>query len=178
MLRPGQHSQDVINRGGTPPLRITSEITSTEQVRRGNRNVVNVSTGRIENTSYGESVVDVSLARTMRSIPVTVSASRLKPNTRYYCFFDGVNVDAWVSPGFQYTGVDGLTDYPAGRRSGNSGFGVPLISDGRGVVRAIFLIPNGRPPVNGTVTLQVLTGLNTRQVVQLAPSTLEQEHSD
>ena len=33
----------------------------------------------------------------MRSIPVLVQAYRLKPNTRYYAFFDDVDVTAWVS---------------------------------------------------------------------------------
>ena len=58
---------------------------------------INVSTGRIENTSYGDRVVDVQVFQTMRSVPVLVQAYRLKPNTRYYAFFDDVDVTSWVS---------------------------------------------------------------------------------
>ena len=39
-----------------------------------------------------------NLAQTkVRSIPVLVQAYRLKPNTRYYAYFDDVDVTAWVS---------------------------------------------------------------------------------
>ena len=67
--------------------RITGTRTSTQTTT-----TLNVDTARIQQTSMGERVVDVQLAETMRSIPVEFRATNLKPNTRYYAFFDGVDV--------------------------------------------------------------------------------------
>ena len=87
----------MFEQGGAPPLRVDNTTTTTTQQREQTQTVINVSTGSIEETSYGDRVVDVQIAQTMRSIPVLVQAYRMKPNTRYYAFFDDVDCSAWFS---------------------------------------------------------------------------------
>ena len=93
-----QGGRDLLANGGVPPLEVFDTTTSVEQSRQQTKTTINVATGSIQRTSYGDRVVDVQLARTMRSIPVRIQAGRLKPNTRYYVFFDEIEVSAWVSP--------------------------------------------------------------------------------
>ena len=147
-----QWSQDVIDRGGAPPIRIDTMTTRETQQRTQTQTSINVSTGRIDNTSYGDRVVDVQLARTMRTIPVYFQAYRLKPNTRYYAFFDDIEVTDWCS-------IDNTTnDFPDGHNrysgvpNGNpKGFGFELVSDDVGTMTGVFLVPNGYAPVAGQV---------------------------
>lgn len=152
---PGKHSQNVLDRGLTPPIRVTSEVTTTQQARTGTRSVINVSTGRIENTSYGDRVVDVSLARTMRTVPVIFTASRLKPNTRYYAFFDNTDVTKWCSSTRMKTVFDGSSRFFGSNLQNNKGFGEALVSDSVGNLTGVFLVPNGRCPVQGSVYSQL-----------------------
>tara|TARA_R110002050_G_scaffold31075_1_gene79472 strand:- start:5448 stop:13094 length:7647 start_codon:yes stop_codon:yes gene_type:complete len=143
-----QGGQDLLANGGVPPLEIFDTTTSVEQARQQTKTTINVATGSIQRTSYGDRVVDVQLARTMRSIPVRVQAGRLKPNTRYYVFFDEIEVSAWVTPDTIQTDFpDGLSRYVGQPGTTQKGFGVNLLSDDIGNFSGLFLIPNGRPPV-------------------------------
>jgi hypothetical protein len=139
---------------GATTISIENTTTTTEQARVQTQSVLDVQAGSIVNTSYGDRVTDVSLARNMRFFPVAFTASRTKPNTRYYAFFDGVPVDEYVSPDSPTPGTefpDGLSraDQPQGTRQ--KGFGEPIISDDLGNVTGVFLVPAGRAPVQGTV---------------------------
>ena len=151
-------NQDLLNEGGRellangqrPPLVVTNTTTATTQARTQTQSLINVSTARVENTSYGDRVVDVQLARTMRTIPVLIQAYRLKPNTRYYAFFDDVDVTSWVSPD-NMVNIEGRGNVYVGVPNTNpKGFGEVLMSDDVGTLTGVFLIPNGRPPVPGT----------------------------
>ncbi len=146
-----ENAANLVDAGGSPPLEVTNETTTTTQQREQTQTTINVSTGSIEETSYGDRVVDVQVAETMRSIPILVQAYRMKPNSRYYAFFDDVDCSAWFS-------IDNTTDdWPDGanRYSGipnenSKGFGYSLMSDDVGTLTGVFLIPNGRPPVAET----------------------------
>jgi len=142
-----------------------STLITTEQIREGLTLDFDPETASTNETSYGERVVDVKLARTMRTIPVNVFANRLKPNTRYYAFFDGVNVSDWFDPTaisttLEYTDNVNRFDIPltnvrpipggAPIADDGIGFGSPIISDDTGAVTGVFLIPNGRPPIKGS----------------------------
>ena len=146
-----QNAANLAAEGGSPPIEITTETTTTTQQREQTQTVINVATGSIQETSYGDRVVDVQLAETMRSIPILVQAYRMKPNTRYYAFFDDVDCTEWFS-------IDNTTnDWPDGknRYSGipnenPKGFGFSLMSDDVGTLTGVFIIPNGRPLVTET----------------------------
>ena len=126
--------------------------------------------GQIQNTSYGDRITDVSLAQTMRTIPIYWTISKAKPNTRIYAFFDGVDVNAWVSPDeprTDYADDVRRTDLVPGNNQ--KGFGQPIITDGVGNATGVFLMPNGRPP------LQVITDEDGNEFNQIliSPSSLE-----
>ena len=133
--------------GITRPVRVTTTTSRTELNRKGTSTRLNVSTDRIVKTSYGDRVVDTSLARIMRTRPVKFQAYRLKPNTRYYVFFDDIEVTDWVSPDTMSI-VDGVKRYTGTAGKTNRGFGQSVVSDDVGTITGIFLVPNGRAPVS------------------------------
>lgn len=49
-------------------------------------------------TSFGERVIDVRMVPFIRSRRVKFKATRLKPNTRFYSFFEDINVSDFVKP--------------------------------------------------------------------------------
>jgi len=137
--------------GGSPPLEVTNETTTTTQQREQTQTTINVSTGSIQETSYGDRVVDVQVAETMRSIPILVQAYRMKPNSRYYAYFDDVDCTAWFSIDETTDDwPDGLNRYGGIPNETPKGFGYPLMSDDVGTLTGVFIVPNGRPPVAET----------------------------
>ena len=138
--------------GATGAIRVNTTSTTTRSTRSEFFRELQQSTGRIDDTSYGDRVTDVALARTMRSIAVFISARRLKPNTRLYAFFDDIDVTEYVSPDSIVPGSewpDGIPRYAGTPNSNPGGFGLPLVSDSIGNFTGVFIIPNGRPPVVG-----------------------------
>jgi len=131
-------------------LPVGSSTITTTQTRTQTRTSFNTRTAGTVNTSYGERVVDVQLARRMRTRPVLFRAKKLKPNTEYFAFFDGVPVSEWVSVDKIKTDFpDGVNRYSGPPNSDPRGFGRKIVSDDTGCVQGVFLIPNGRPPVTG-----------------------------
>ena len=110
------------------------------------------STVTLQDTSFGKRLFDIQLSHTMRSIPVYFKAERLKPNTRYYAYFDDVRVDEWICVdkiGNDFS--DGLKRYNGAPNSDPKGFGQELISDDEGNLSGVFIVPNGRSPVSGSI---------------------------
>jgi len=141
------------NSANSSTIQLTETSESVSQSRTITRNIQSVSTSSITNTSYGDRVTDLQLASTMRTIPVFFMAERLKPNTRYYAFFDNIDVSDWVSVdtmGSSNTYPDGNQRYNGVPNSDAGGFGLPIISDAFGSISGVFLIPNGRSPVKGS----------------------------
>ena len=75
--------------------------------------------------SYGDKVVDVAFIPFIRSRTISFSATRLKPNTRVYSFFDNVDVSTYVTPTGGVLGGSILTD-SVGSASGT--FAIPNTS--------------------------------------------------
>jgi len=67
----------------------------TDQTRTGIRHKI---TPVIEQQSLGNKVVSVEHIQNMRSRNVEFSGEKLKPKTRFYPFFDGVDIKAFVTP--------------------------------------------------------------------------------
>ena len=138
-------------RSGGGTLVFTQNTQILNQARTITRPVRSVSTASITSTSYGDRVVDMQLAETMRAFPVFFIAERLKPNTRYYAFFDSIDVSDWVSPDQMVdTFPDGKRRYVGVPNSNPAGFGTPIISDAAGNINGVFIIPNGRSPELGS----------------------------
>ena len=133
--------------GWQPPIEVRTTTRSVELARQQTTTNINVQTGSVQETSYGQRVTDVSLARTMRSRTVRVSANRLKPNTRYYIYFDEVDCTEWFAVDNVVTGFpDNLSRYQGVPGDNSNGFGYPILSDDVGNLSGVFIIPNGRPP--------------------------------
>jgi hypothetical protein len=132
------------SRGGGGGLRQFRTITSTtteNQTRVGTTTALAWST-QVE--SQGDRVVSIDIAPFIRSRQISFSATRMKPNTQVYAFFDGVNVADFVKEEAYtlwsdnntsvVTGLNNITSHP-----GTAG---ALITDGTGKVTGSFFIPN------------------------------------
>ena len=87
--------------------RETTLETTQLQSRQGVRNEV-VPETRVD--SLGSRIVDVSVQPYMRPRIIQFVGNGLKPNTKLYSFFDGINVESYVTPAnssFSNTGVEG-----------------------------------------------------------------------
>ena len=74
-------------------IQITTKTgTST---RQGTRQVLKE---QFDNTSFGDQVLNSELIPYVRSRNIEFTAKRLKPSTRMYTFFDGVNVNDYAIP--------------------------------------------------------------------------------
>ena len=131
---------------------VTSTITTTttsNQSRSGLRTDLAFDT---VTRSDGQRVVEVNFVPFVRSRKIFFRAQLLKPNTKFFAFFDGVDVSNFVreesyTEFASQTGVDtfeGLTAHPSG--AGN------LISDSTGKIEGSFIIPRNS-------SLQFLTGV-------------------
>ena len=121
------------NRSGFLGLRrtTTTQITTTQ---------LTTSAGQAVTTSMGDFVRDVSFQPYMRAKNITMRAVGVRPNTRFYVFFDsvaiyGTNDYAKVAPA-------SLNSSGAVVRSGD--WGAEIVSDSNGVVYAIIAINAGK----------------------------------
>lgn len=131
-------------------LRVGNVSQSSLKMKDQPNTLYNAETSSVKSTSYGDRVVDIQLGARMRSIPVHFSAGRLKPNTRYYAFFDDVNVSNWIA-------ADSISaDYPDKKARvttpsvDRKAFGEHLVTDGEGSLSGVFIVPNGRAPAAGS----------------------------
>jgi hypothetical protein len=157
--------------GGGAGLEIQTQIFGTNITATGDIQVqkdLRLEGGEVIETSYGDRITDITLVRSMRSIPVFFTVSNVKPNTQFYAFFDGIPVSRWVSPDNAETDyADGLSTNLMTPNSNPKGFGQPIISCDRGRISGVFLIPNGRPPLREitTTTTDPDTGIETTTTV-------------
>ena len=126
---------------GTSKKLAETTSTSSTSIRDGTRTTLSYT----DNTqSFGEKVVDISYIPFIRSRKIYFKAERLKPMTRVYPFFDGVDIsDYIVSATFvpfkeqtDSTIYDG-NDNPLGLIAST-----PIISDATGKATGYFIIPN------------------------------------
>lgn len=73
----------------------TTTTTTSGQTRTGTQNQVSE---RFDTISLGDKVVSTSVINLMRSRNIEIISRRLKPKTRFYAFFDGVNVTDYIVP--------------------------------------------------------------------------------
>ena len=103
--------------------------------RSGVQTTIAVETSRVE---QGDRVVEVNFVPYMRSRLVHFTATRMKPDTTVYAFFDGTSVASYVSetqPGFTpLVGINSVVAHPDGAGA--------LTTDANGAVSGSFLVPN------------------------------------
>ena len=128
-------------RGRVPNNVRTTTVTTTttsNQSRSGLRTDLAFDT---VTRSDGSRVVEVNFVPFIRSRKISFKAQLLKPDTRFYAFFDGIDVSSFVreetfAEFSEQSSVDtfeGQTSHPSG--SGN------LISNSSGVIEGSFIIP-------------------------------------
>lgn len=116
---------------------VTSSTTAaTTQARSGvNRTVES----RSQSYTIDDIVKDVQVIPYIRASVVEFYASRLKPNTVVYPFFDGIAVAAHCRDiGFQLSVANETT------RKALIAYGTPLVTDANGDLRGEFSIPAGK----------------------------------
>jgi hypothetical protein len=101
-------------------------------------------------TEWSETIVDrevsTDTALSMRANDVVVTGENFKPNTRYYIFFDGIDVNTYMTPTVAAYGIGGGTTQGTGLRT-----------DTLGKISATFSIPN-------TAELNFSTGTKTLKI--------------
>lgn len=83
------------------------QVKQTKQVRTGTNTFMEANDIR---TEVGDRLVDTSAIPWMRSIPVTIKADKLRPNTEMHFRFDDVDVDAYMTPAGGAMGDAVVTD--------------------------------------------------------------------
>ena len=105
------------------------EVTTAQQVSQTRTGIRAVAVPETVRTSIGDRVVSVAFVPFIRSRTLTFTATRLKPNTRVYPFFDNIDVTSYVTP-------------DAGALGGN------LVTDANGKVEGTFAIPDPKTNSN------------------------------
>lgn len=100
---------------------------TTQQVGQSRNGIKTTVTSKIDYEVVGDRIVSTSSIPYMRSRWLLIKAKNLKPYTRYYPFFDNVQVDYWCVPASRVefkpnsvtgSGFDGVT--AAGNDAGNN----------------------------------------------------------
>jgi hypothetical protein len=129
------------NRGRRQSRTITS-TTTENQTRVGTTTALAWST-QVE--TQGDRIVSIDIAPFIRSRQISFRATRMKPNTRVYAFFDGVDVSSFVREESSYTlWSDNDTSVVTGQNtiSAHPSTAGNLITDATGAVTGSFFIPN------------------------------------
>ena len=126
------------------PFNIQIEpIVNARNIRRQIRSGVTTSVVEEFSESRADRIVSTNMAQSMRARDITITGSNFKPNTPYFVFFDGIDVNAHITPASATYGMGGATSK-----------GTNLRSDNLGAISATFSIPN-------TDTLSFTTGTKT-----------------
>jgi len=97
--------------------------TTTQQVSQTRSGIRTALVPQVVRTSLGDKILNIAFIPFIRSKTISFSATRMKPNTRVYPFFDNIDTTAYVTP----TG---------GALAGN------LVTDANGAVSGTFAIPD------------------------------------
>lgn len=126
----------VVSGRTTTTTNTTSTTTAITSQRTGTSTTVE---SRTDTYTIDDIIKDVSLVTYVRERRVEFYATKLKPNTRVYAFFDGQPVSEFCRDiGFQLSSSNSAT------ASALVVYGSPLITDSNGELRGEFAIPGGR----------------------------------
>lgn len=141
------NSSEVIGTNTTTTLNGGSRTVETTQTIRDTVREIQNSTVTNE-IAVGDFVTDVRLNPYVRSRRVRIFMSGLRPNTRHYFFFGGVDVNQHVAPAVLRPGVD-IDEPNAIARSGK--YGSQVLTNASGELFAVFFIPEATFHVGDTV---------------------------
>jgi len=112
-------SGDLVQGGTNRTIRRT-EITTEQTVNQTRTGVRQRLVPQVVRNSIGDRIVNVAFVPFIRSRTITFSATRMKPNTRVYAFFDNIDISSYITPSS----------------------GANLETDASGAVSGTFVIPS------------------------------------
>jgi len=110
-------------------VRAVQERTTSQDVVETRTGIRSVLVPQVVRTALGDKVLNIAFIPFIRSRTINFTATRMKPNTRVYPYFDNVAITSYVTP----TG---------GIISGN------LVTDANGAVSGTFVIPDSTNNAN------------------------------
>ena len=125
-----------------------TQIINNDTTRRNTRTGVATSVVEEFAETRADRIVSTNIAQSMRTREVSVTGENFKPNTPYFVFFDGLNVNGHMTPTSSTYGMNAGTTKGTGLRSDNIG-----------KVSATFTIPN-------TDELSFSTGEKTLKITE------------
>lgn len=127
----------VSNAAGTTTSKTTTQTTTTKTTTKTITDTLKVGLGNTTTKQVGDFVTNVSFSPFMRANILRVHAVGLRPNTRYWFWFDGVAVDQYVAAGSIPNGkLKNMT------RVGK--YGAAIRSNAQGALSVFFSIPAGK----------------------------------
>ena len=122
--------RDVRSRDTSGNLRSGRRVFRRTEIETGHITVNQTRTGlrqrlvpQVVRNSIGDRVVNVAFVPFIRSRTVSFTATRMKPNTRVFAFFDNIDISTYITP------------------SGGS-LGGNIVTDANGAVSGTFAIPD------------------------------------
>jgi hypothetical protein len=111
--------------GGGGRRAIVEDVTTTssQQVSQTRTGIRSALVPQVVRTSLGDRVLNIAFIPFIRARTINFTATRLKPNTRVYPFFDNIDITPYVTPS-------------GGSISGS------LVTDSNGAVTGTFIIPD------------------------------------
>ena len=125
---------------------ITDVATTITATQTGTLNRSGVRTSVVPDTvltNMGDRVVEINFVPFIRSRKIYFKATRLKPNTRVYAFFDGISLANYIreeSSFVEYSTATNTTNYL--NQTAHPDGATTLVSDSVGEIIGSFIIPN------------------------------------
>lgn len=116
--------------------------TTTDTFRQFNDvfRTLSVSSGGTQEEAVGDFITDLQFRPFMRTRDIQIEMYGLRPNTRHYFFFDGVDVNQHVSNGIFRADLVGQTSTTT-RTVRRGGFGDVIKTNEKGELFAVFRLP-------------------------------------
>ncbi len=162
-----------------PFLRRAGERTTVATQEVNNRTRTGIRTtlqpGGLRNTSIGNRVVQVAFATFIRAKDISFSAVGMKPDTRIYPFFDGVDISTLVTPTGSTAGA-ALTTDSTGAATGVFALPTPTVDSnprwrtGKRTFRLTSSSTNSK--VSGLVTTSAESDYTAKGLVQTVQGTV------
>jgi hypothetical protein len=115
----------------------TTTTITTDTTTKFTESGISVSAGKTSQQKVGDFVTDFNFQPFLRENVIRILSKGLRPNTRFYFFFDGVDVNNSVVPA-----IAGTTPAIAGIvRAGKFGNPYEIYSDSNGTLIAMFRVP-------------------------------------
>ena len=174
----GQQVTSSTNRfwhGNALVQRSTTSADITERVDRTRTGVrTSLIPGGVQTTSLGNRVISVAFATFIRAKDITFTASAMKPLTRIFPFFDGIDISTYVTPTGSSAGA-ALTTNAAGAATGTFALPDPSDSDNpkwRTGTRAFRLTSSSTNSLTGDVRTSAESDYTAKGMVQTVQGTV------